>query len=287
MKKISMRHLMVVMFAMMAALPVSAQKETDNIAKVKNIIDRYDLRNEDDVYVSLEEGLAVLCNRLKDMPSQNVSMTLRELERRHLDNEYVLNFAKTIKGKEKSKKYIKNLTEKLGEERASKALIVLDRARAEETMYPKVITTLEKLKADIEKTLAERTFPEGKLLSLYYLHGGGMRGGRYEFQITINKQGQYEMKTIRPGTPIYMTYSDDAMATYDVDEAFVKRIVEALEKSGAHKKAENNRFFPGRLLDAPTYRLQAKFEKGVIKTSGDGTLPVASEWEKIVEEESK
>ena len=287
MKILTTRHLLLLLLSLTMTLPGSAQKTTDNTDMVKNIIDRYDMRDDYGIFVTSEEGLAALYSRLVNMPAHNVGMTLSELERRHLNNENVLNFAKTIKGKEMSDKYIKNLTAKIGEERVGKAVEVINRAKAEEAMYPKVKATLETLQADIEKTLAEKPFPEGKLLRLYYRHGGGMRSGRYEFNITRDKQGQYELKTIRPGTPYDMTYLDDAMATYDVDEAFIERIVEVMKKDAVQTRPKDNTFFPGRLFDAPRYSLRAVFEKGEIETSGDGTLPVAEKWQKIVEEESK
>lgn len=133
-----------------------------------------------------------------------------------------------------------------------------------------------------------RTFPEGQLQYVFYRHGGGMRQPRYVFELVRFKDGHYELTTIRPGTDINDTYSEKALAVYNVDDAFVERIVNTLKEEKVHLlPAKNNLIGNERVLDASTYSLSCKFDDGTIRSSGIDTLPLASILAAIVAEESQ
>ncbi len=265
---------------------INAQKDNVQL-DIPRAIENYRMQSEVDISLRSAEAIDVLIGQLRTLSPNNVEMVLHILNERHILNKGIVAFSKDMKGKWGTPKYMKSLEKALGKDLAPKAMEVIDCAQQEESYYPRAVQTLQDLKVGMEQEIASRTFPTGKLKSVYYYSGGGMTIGRYVFELFLTKDDSYELKTIRPGTSYENTILDKAIATYSVDDAFIERIINALKESNVLTLPKKSNSFPYRLLDAPSYRFKAVFEDYTMESNGDGTLQLESILQKIVKEEAQ
>lgn len=271
---------------MMLTLPIMAHA-FDSLDKMSDndpvkLIKSYQMTDEFHLNVTNEEEMARLWGILNKMAPKNVAEVRSEVEKRHQKNAAIVSFRRSLKGKDGSKKLLKNLAEAVGEDQVEKAVGVIAQAEKEEAFYPKYVSALTDLEKSIVEKIENKPFPDGKLLSLSYFHTSPMIPQREVLELNKDKEGRYVLKMTDPMKKGVETMDDKSIMKTFLSDATVEKVRRLMKEKRMQAVPEDQSVFPMIVHDAGSFTFIAHFEGGEIRTSGMGSMSGASSLKKLL-----